>query len=410
LPAAVPGTILALGLGVAFGRGASAGVLTLDDALARARAAGPSLQAAAAELDAARGRLTQARLPGANPVLTGELARHTAPGEEQLDRGVTLEQEVEVGGQWGLRIDAAMQGVARAEQMLADRSRLLAGEVRRAFFAAVASGRQRSLAAEGVALADRLTELARRRARAGDVGALDVRLAEIEGTRAAQAGGAAEATEAQELARLAALLGVPPEEPLAVTSNEVEPAPVGAEVELIGQALAVRPDLAAARLERARLETEAVLARRHGLVPNPVLRGFFRQELLNERIMGGEISIPLPVWNRQQGTEVELRAQARATATEVERLTAEIPRQVRLALLHRRTAGEAWARYRDTALPAARAVRDDVERAYAQGYLGLSEVLVQEDRLRQARAAAIDAWRELRVADAELMEAVGVGP
>src|SRR5439155_543498 len=79
--------------------------LRLADALARARAASPVVQSAAADVDVARGRLRQARLLPANPVLSADLARHTAPGgEDTKDRGVQLEQEIEVGGQRGLRV------------------------------------------------------------------------------------------------------------------------------------------------------------------------------------------------------------------------------------------------------------------------------------------------------------------
>src|SRR5881397_3690674 len=99
---------------------AGADLLGLEEALARARMASPALRAAEADLDAARGRLTQARLFPANPVLSGELARHTGPGEEQLDRGVALAQEIEVGGQRGLRVGAATYDVAHAEHTFAD--------------------------------------------------------------------------------------------------------------------------------------------------------------------------------------------------------------------------------------------------------------------------------------------------
>ncbi|TMA50786.1 MAG: TolC family protein [Deltaproteobacteria bacterium] len=191
---------------------AGADLLSLEEALARARIASPALRAAEADLDAARGRLAQARLFPANPVLSGELARHTAPGEEQLDRGVALAQEIEVGGQRGLRVGAATYDVAHAEHTFADRRRLVEGEVRRAFFAVAAVERHRVLAAEGVALADRIADTARRRARAGDVGALDVRLAEVETARAAQTLAAADSERAVALAHLAAALGAPPDE------------------------------------------------------------------------------------------------------------------------------------------------------------------------------------------------------
>ena len=366
---------------------AAADLLSLEEALARARIASPALRAAEADLDAARGRLAQARLFPANPVLSAELARHTAPGEEQLDRGVALAQELEVGGQRGLRVGAATYDVAHAEHAFADRRRLVEAEVRRAFFAIAAVERRRVLAAEGVALADRIVDTARR-ARAGDVGALDVRLAEVETARAAQT-----LTEA-----------------IGVIAEDQEHAALPPEQTLFERALATRPDLVAAREERARLAAEAQLVHRRGLVPNPVLRGFYREELLDERIVGGEVSIPLPVWNREQGTEATLRAQAAGAAAEVNRLVGEIPRQVHVAIVRRAVAAEAWARYRDAALPAASHARADIERAFAAGYLGLPEVLVQQDRLLQVQGAAIDTWRDLNIAESDLIEALGERP
>src|SRR5437763_15254847 len=90
--------------------GASPGLavdLRLDEAIERARTASPDLRAAAVDLEGARARLGRARLPAANPVLSGDIARHTEAGEATIDRGVALAQEIEVGGQRGLRIAAA---------------------------------------------------------------------------------------------------------------------------------------------------------------------------------------------------------------------------------------------------------------------------------------------------------------
>jgi len=403
-----PGRLaLAVAASMTLGSSARAEPLRLDDALARARVASPALHAAAADLDAARGRLAQARLIPANPVVSAELARHTAPGEEQVDRGVALAQELEVGGQRGLRIAGAMHDVTRAEHALADRRRVVEGEVRRSFFALAASERRRLLAQESAALAARIAETARRRERAGDVGALDVRLADIETARAAQAVAAAESERAAAAARLGAALGAEIGEAITVSPVDGEAPRLPAEADLIAHALAARPDLAAAREERARLESEAALASRRGRVPNPVVKGFYRQELLDERIVGGEISLPLPVWNREQGTEAALRAQAAAAAAEAGRLAVEIPREVHVALLRRSTAAEAWQRYQREALPAVAGARDLLERAEAAGYVGLPERLLQQDRLLQVQAAAIDAWRDLHVAEADLVEAAG---
>ncbi len=381
--------------------------LDLGEALERARTQNLTLRAARAELDAARGRFSQAGLWPANPIISGQLARHTGPGEETIDREIALGQEVEVGGQRGLRVAAARHDVERAEQLLGDRQRAVEAEVRRTFAEVVAAERRKALAAEGAALADRLAEAARRRVRAGELTGIDLRLAEVEAARTAQALGLAESAQVAALAHLGTAIGAGPDESLSVVAREDEAAAPGAEADLVAQALASRPDLAAARAERARLTTEADLVRRQGTVPNPVVRGFYRQELGQERIVGGEVAVPLPVWNRSQGAEIAARASATAAAVEVERLERDIPRQVRLALTRRAVAMTAWERYRRDALPAASAARALLERAYENGYLGLPEVLVQQDRLLAVRDAAIGAWLDLHTADADLIEAVG---
>jgi outer membrane protein TolC len=142
-------------------------------------------------------------------------------------------------------------------------------------------------------------------------------------------------------------------------------------------------------------------------VPNPVVRGFYRQELFDERIAGAELSVPLPIWNREQGTETALRAGASAVAAEIERLVRAIPREVNVAVTRRRLAAAAWQRSRGDILPAVAAARALLERGDTAGYIALPERLVQQDRLIAAETASIDAWRALHVAHADVIEAVG---
>src|SRR5438105_4836366 len=80
--------------------------------------------------------------------------------------------------------------------------------------------------------------------------------------RAEQERTAAETERSRAAARLAVAIGAPPDEPLGVETDEQTGLPEGTEQSLVARALAARPDLAAAREERARLETEAALARR----------------------------------------------------------------------------------------------------------------------------------------------------
>jgi len=175
----------------------------------------------------------------------------------------------------------------------------------------------------------------------------------------------------------------------------------------VTRALAQRPDLAVASAEREQLLGQARAVHREGTIPNPAVRAFYRHELPGERVAGGEVSVPIPIWNRLQGTEAELVASAHRAEAEADRLRGEIPREVHRALVRRQAAERAWTTYHDEALPAMAEAERLLERAGSSGYLGLSDLLAQRDRLLAVRAAAIDARFEFAEAETDLVAAVG---
>lgn len=259
-----------------------------------------------------------------------------------------------------------------------DRQRTVDGEVRRAFFGLAAADRRSALADDATTLATRLLDAARRRLASGDVGGVDVDLATVEAARREQARAVAETDHLRAATRLAAALDGIDAADLQVTDVDADArVPVRPLDELVEQALAARPDVLGAAAERRRLESTADLVHREGHVPNVILRGFVRQEVGDERIAGAELSVPLPLWNRQQGTEAALRAGAVGAAAEVDRLRQEVVRQVDLAHARLTTADAAWARYQRDALPAVRQALTRLADGYRHGYLALPEVLVQ---------------------------------
>lgn len=391
-------------------RVAGAEALTLDASLARAREANGELAAARADLAAARGRLSQASVLAANPVVTSGATHHRIPGETNVDAAVSLGQELQVGGQRGLRIAAARFDVEHAEALGSDHERLVAGEVRRAFAGLVAARRRQVIAAEAAAQSRRLAGIAATRFAQGDTGRLDADLARLDQTKA-EADAAAAVTEVERAeARLATALGAGSDETFALVAPSDEPAhPTPVEADAVDRALATRPDLRAARADRARLDGEADLTHRAGSIPNPTVRGFYSHENGSESLVGGEIEVPLPIFDRQRGAELDLRGQAASVAATVMRLERQIPRDVHLAIAHHRTAEATWARRRRDA-SVAPSVRESLERALSAGLMGLPDVLVQQDRLREARKADVDAWLDLREAEAEVIEAIGDSP
>ncbi len=383
-------------------------VVNLPQALELARTGNPTLRVAAADVDAARGRHHQAELWPTNPVLWVEGAAHTVGSAAFFDRAISLDQEIEIGGQRKIRISAAGHEVSRAESLLDDRQRTLDGEVRRAFFGLAAADRRRSLADDAALLATRLREAARRRLATGDIGGVDLDLATVEAARRDQARSLSETEHLRAATRLAAALGVVDAAALEVADTDAEASGPARSLEgLIARALAARPDVLGAAAERRRIESAADLVHREGHVPNVTVRAFLRQEVGDERVAGAELSVPLPLWNRQQGTETALRAGAAGAGAEVDRLRQDVVRQVHLAYARLMTAEAAWTRYQHDALPSATQALARLEDGYRNGYLALPEILTQEDRLVEARAAAIASWLEVQDARADLIEVVG---
>jgi cobalt-zinc-cadmium efflux system outer membrane protein len=404
--------VVGAGLAVAWIAGANAaGGLSLEAALARAHDANADLAGATADVAAARGRLVQASVLAANPVVTSGANRHRLPmGESNIDASVSLGQELQIGGQRGLRIAAARFDLEHAEQARADRARLVDGEVRRAFAGLVAAQRRRVLALDAAAQAERLADIAATRVAQGDVGRLDLDLARLDVVKTRADATAADTEIARATARLATAIGADPDEVLAVIAFDLPPHETPAEPAVVARAVATRPDLAAARATRDQLEGQAALAHRAGIVPNPTVRGFYSHENGHENLLGGEIEIPLPIFDRQQGAEAELYGQAASAAAQTAKLERDIPREVRTALARHRAAAAVWARYRNDAVPAVESARLGLDRAVAAGSLGLPDLLVQQDRLRETRRAAIDAWLDLQEAEADVIEAIGETP
>jgi len=384
--------------------------LRLQDALARARRDNPTIRAADGDVAAARGRLLQAGLIPANPVLTGGSNRHRIPGDVNPDASVSLAQELEVGGQRGLRVTAARYDLEHAQQARADRERLVDGEVRRAFAGLVAAERRRTIATEAAAESARVADVTALRVAQGDASGLDRDLARLDAIRTREEAAMATTEIARAIARLAIALGADPDEVFAVEDPGDAVPPVPSEPTLVERALDARPDLAAARADRDRLSGQADLTRRAGLVPNPTIRGFYSHENGHENLLGGEVEVPLPVWNRQQGTEIDLRGQAATAAAEVARLEREIPRTLHVALVRLRVAVAAWAGYRGEAIPTVGTARTSLDRAIAAGAMSIVDVITQNERLRATRRAAVDAWLDLREAEADVVEAIGEEP
>lgn len=367
--------------------------LTFAEARRLALSQNPEFLAERQGIAIARGQLRQARLPAFNPELDVGLPG-LATGRGAAEYQLSLMQEVEVGGQRGLRVRAGRLGVRRAELTVRDAARLAVADVTTAYFASVAARRRLTLAEEILALNERLMSAVRIQLAEGEVSAMEGNLAEIELGRARAGVLAARREVASADLELGRAAGLAPTVGLRVT-DDLPAAPAPDELRpdsLLAAALAARPDLAARAAAAQEFQALGELARRQN-VPN------LRVGALAEREADGRdprfgvgVGVSLPILNRNQGTNAERRAQAEQAALQGRAVELRVRTQVEDAYRAYVAASQEAAVYESTILQPARSNRALLETAYRAGKIGLATLLLVRDQLLEAELGYWDSW------------------
>jgi cobalt-zinc-cadmium efflux system outer membrane protein len=293
---------------------AEEGGLTLDKAVETALARNPEVLAAAARLDAARGRTLQLK---ARPVpeLAAGIEGIPLPGlrneGDEVEVRLGLEQTFESPGKRGLRTEIGRRGEDMAAAEL-DRVRLLiTAGVKKAYWSAAFAGRAVAALERSVAQIDALLEDLQARYRTGAADYADVLRVRAEKARLRnQILEQARDGRAAELA-LAGLLG-DPSGAAAVPSDELPFVPLAADAaELVERALATRPS---ARLAALGAERAGAAVRLAGLERRPDLVAGLMLPSLRPNAWGVSFGLTLPFLRpgRARGAEMEAAAEAEA--------------------------------------------------------------------------------------------------
>lgn len=388
--------------------------VTLEQALSLARQNNPEILAARQELEIARGRLVKARYWNPfNPEVGGEGNRRAfAVGGQAADFGVSASQEIEVAGQRGLRIDEAERNAVRAEATVRDRERLLDADVRGAFFAVLAGRRRLTLQQAIEQLNRRVRDAAATRVQAGESPPMEANLAEIRYGQSRKETIAAETELTASLLELKRLLGMPPERAIEPSGELHGPATTVRLADALAQAQDQRPDLRAALAEVERVRTEQALTRRLR-VPNPTLEGFYHTETDGpngaDKIAGGGVRIPIPVFDRKQGELVALgaqEAQARQLAVATRR---GIEKEVGTAVREYEASRQTLDIFEKDVLGRVEENFRFIETAYREGKIDLLQFVVVQNDLVLAQMSYLDSLTRFRAADVGLERALG-GP
>ncbi|MFG0283604.1 MAG: TolC family protein [Phycisphaerales bacterium JB039] len=369
------------------------GDITLRDALAATLSGSPRLAAYSLQARALEAEAVQAGL-APNPELEAELEGFGGTGDlagfGSSEATLAIGQVVELGGKRLARrraeqYQAQLAGwdyeVARIDTLAkaaADYIELLGAEQRRL------------LAEQTAAVSERVLEAVAARVDAGTPppwaqtrAKVDVPLAQLAAARAARGVEAARVRLASNWASFT------PEFDSALGDLEAitEPPPLSDVLARLDQ----NPDVARWAAEAAARQAELDLAMAQW-TPDLAVRAGLRYENASDDIgVVAGLAIPLPLYDRAQGSSAAARLRVVATARMADAARAEAGAAIAEAHVNLHNAHAAAIAYRDGAVPGAAAALDGAEAAFAEGKVGVLELLDAQHTLYSTRVRLVDA-------------------
>lgn len=385
--------------------------LTLTDALRRVESANLTLRLARAELAAAEARVVSA---GArpNPGLAVNREQLSDDAGDYHETVVTLGQTFEIGGQRGLRRDAARTGVSAAEARVAAASSNLAFEVRRAYVRAAAAEANLAALAEATGIFRQVESSGQSRFAEGDISRFDRSRLQVERLRYENLlAGAQLALDEQgrELAMLVATdsLAIPGYRLLPAEGLASLAAPgVGVDLAAALAGAAERADVRAAAAEIDAARARVTLQGRERIPDLTVSAGYKEQA---GGVQGGVVgvSIPLPLLDRNRGPIAEARAALDAAVLRRDLAQRQAESEVRRAWETYRSLEERVRLISRTILPESGGLLETASVSYAEGEMSLLELLDAADAHRTAREAVNQMLADYLISIYELERAAG---
>jgi outer membrane protein, heavy metal efflux system len=371
--------------------------LTIQMALDEAQARSPAILAARARVEAAQARIRQAgfRL---NPELSVEVENFLGTGElsglRQTEATVSVNQRLDLGGRRRTRVAAAQAELVAEQLRLSIAQADVAQSVRLQFARAVT-------ARERLRIAEENEFNAREIARVATILVDEGREPPLRGIRArsaaAQAAAELEAARAEETAArgtLAGLFGVSTA-PEAVTGGLLDLEPVTIDPE---QSLEVR----LAEAERLRAEAEVGSQVAQGRLDPAVGLGVRHVRETGDFALVGGVSMPLPIFDRNQGNVEAARSSVRAAEASLAGAMANARVRTQNAIIAVEAAEARVRALEGAAVPEAAEALRLAQLSYQEGRASLLELLDAQNAHRTAQLALVDARLALATATADL--------
>jgi len=346
-----------------------------------------------------------------NPTIVAQTADATIQdprnGDRITERGVMVNQTVEWPGMRAARQGAAAAGLAGATVGLEEAKLNLIAEVKGAFYDLLLAERTVDLLQQNLEIVQEVARIVKARVRSGEGPQFEAVKADVEVLKAKQ-----EMTKAKNVVRVK-LVGL----------DTLTAGALGPRYKVQGDFRSLRNRLDPEQMTARDLSQHPILKRqgklveqaeltvtkeRQGRVPNVTLFGGYAREIGREAVMAG-VSLPTPLWYRQQGHIATALGTQRKEEAELIRAKNELARAINQHAREAETAQEQIFVYEEGLLKQAQEALRIAQLSFRQGASSLLDVL---DAQRVQRQIAMDynqARFELSLALTRFERAVG-GP
>jgi len=370
--------------------------LALSDFEGMAFQNNPTLAAAAARMNVARGQQVQAGLYP-NPVVgyhATEIGNRGTAGQQ----GGFISQRFITGGKLGLDRAIAGKEIDEAHFRFHAQEQRVLTDVRLRFYDALVAQRRVTLARELAGIGDELVAATEKLIEGQLRTENDLLQAEIRADESHILLDNAQNQNVEAWRRLVAVVGVPTMQISPVTGELDADMPSYDWDTCYSTVLGGNPALQAARtrVDRARI----VISRaKREPIPNIDLSVSNRHHnVTNDNVTNIQVGIPIPVFNRNQGNIRSAEAEWVRACNEVKRI--ELDLQDRLAVAYRRYANarQQADRYSKRMVPRARRSLKLVTDGYEQGQVEYLTLLNAQQTYLEVNLSYLDSLRELRAA------------
>ena len=313
------------------------------------------------------------------------LIRDPSNGDNKIEHNVTVYQPVEYPGMRAARQEAAAAGLAGATVGLEESKLNLIAAVKTAFYDLLLAERTVDLLQQNLEIVQDVARIVKARVRSGEGAQFEAVKADVEVLKAKQ-----EMTKAKNAVRVK-LVGL----------DTLTAGGLGPQYKVQGDFRSLRdhldPEQMAARdlsqhptlkrqgklVEQAEL---TVTKERQGRVPNVTLWGGYAREVGREAVLAG-LSLPTPLWYRQQGQIATALGTQRKEEAELIRARNDLTREINQHAREAETAQEQILVYEEGLLKQAQEALRIAQLSFRQGASSLLDVL---DAQRVQRQITVD--------------------